>query len=99
MLIITGADAYVVRILLTQSAAIQLHSHWNPPVPGNGMNTNVSSFDSGTEPMLHYKVTFHVCLEYLNNKENTNHLTEFYSISWNFILGNSSKHRPLNYCR
>ena len=69
MLIITGANAYVVRIPLTQSAAIQLHSHWNPPVPGNGMNTNVSSFDGGTEPMLYYKVTFDVCLEYLNDKE------------------------------
>ena len=99
MLIITGANAYVVRIPLTQSAAIQLHSHWNPPVPGNGMNTNVSSFDGGTEPMLYYKVTFDVCLEYLNDKENTNQLTEIYSFSWNFILRNSSKHRPLNYCK
>ena len=54
---------------LTQSTAIQLHSHGDMPVPGPGMYTYIPGFDGWAEPVYHHKVSFGVTLEYLEIKK------------------------------
>ena len=63
---------------LTQSTAVQFHSHGDMPVPGPGMYTYISGFDGWAEPVHDHKISFGITLEYLEIKKNAKRVKLFF---------------------